>query len=484
MDTRSTTRARRVAVILAVLSSLVVTACSPTQPDNVDTSTPKAAVCDNTLPGPSAPPPDAVVVDPAIIGDLADKTATNPQGTTFWIAPGTHRLNDHRYAQIVPKDGNTYLGAPGAVFDGRKINHYAFVGQARDVAIRHLTVQGFIAPPNQGVVNHDSGDSWVIEHSTIQRNGGAGMMAGARQQVRGNCLRDNGQYAMNAFKAGNSISDLVVEGNEIVGNNTDDWENKRPGCGCTGAIKFWAVDGADVRGNWIHDNRGIALWADTNNNDFLIEKNIIENNDGSAIFYEVSYNATIRDNLLRRNNWVAGKQFADGGDTFPVATIYLSEAGGEPRVPARTDKIEIHDNVLEDNWSGITLWENADRFCNSPANTSSGSCTPLATDATRCSKKHITEDKFYRDCRWKTQRVEIHHNRFSLDPEVVECTSMCGRMAILSNFGTYPTWSPYQRDAIKEAITFDQQNHWHHNAYTGPWTFMPYDTGRLVDRAE
>ena len=51
-------------------------------------------------------------------------------------------------------------------------------------------------------------------------------------------------------------------------------------------------------------------------------------------------------------------------------------AGRRPR----TDQIEIHDNTFEHNWSGITLWENADRFCNSPANTSTGDCTKLVAD--------------------------------------------------------------------------------------------------------
>ena len=73
------------------------------------------------------------------------------------------------------------------------------------------------------MVNHDSGDGWVIRDNTIEDNAGAGLMAGARQQVRGNCLRGNGQYGMNAYKPGGRITGLVVEGNEIAGNNTDDW---------------------------------------------------------------------------------------------------------------------------------------------------------------------------------------------------------------------------------------------------------------------
>ncbi|MGI5424352.1 right-handed parallel beta-helix repeat-containing protein [Streptomyces sp. CA-179760] len=440
-----------------------------------------ARVCAEPAAGPAKAPAGAVTVDPAVTGDLAAKTKSNPPNTTFWLRPGKHRLEPDRYAQVIPKKGNRYLGAPGAVLDGRKTNQYAFGGTARDVTVRHLTVQGFVAPHNEGVVNHDSADGWVIEHATIRNNSGAGLMAGARQRVRASCLRDNGQYGMNAYKAKGRISGLVVEGNEIVGNNTDDWERRREGCGCTGGIKFWAVDGADVRGNWVHDNRGAGLWADTNNNDFRVEDNVLEGNDGAALIYETSYNAVIRENTIRRNNRVEGRRSADRGDTFPFATVYLSESGGEPRIRARTDKIEIYRNVLENNWSGITLWENADRFCNSPANTSSGDCTLLVKDTDRCARPGIARAPLYADCRWKTQRVDIHHNRFVLDTSVVGCTVKCDRMAVLANYGTYPDWSPYQGERVAEAITREQHNRWHDNVYVGPWKFVAHDPSRVLD---
>ncbi|MBW1595665.1 right-handed parallel beta-helix repeat-containing protein [Streptomyces sp. JJ38] len=440
-----------------------------------------ARVCDEPAAGPVKAPAGAVTVSPAVAGDLAAKTRSSPPRTTFWLAPGRHTLTRDRYAQVVPKEGNRYLGAPGAVLDGGEINQYAFGGPARDVTIRHLTVEHFVAPHNEGVVNHDSADGWVIEHSTIQHNSGAGLMAGDRQQVRATCLRGNGQYGMNAYKAGGGISGLVVEGNEIVGNNADDWERRRPGCGCSGGVKFWAVDGADVRGNRVHDNRGPGLWADTNNNDFRIEDNVLEANDGAALIYETSYNAVIRRNMIRRNNWVEGRRHAERGDSFPFATVYVSESGGEPRVRARTDHIEIHHNVLENNWSGITLWENADRFCNSPANTSSGACTLLVRDVDRCVQPGIATAPLRSDCRWKTQRVDIHHNRFVLDTSVVDCSVSCGRMALLANYGTYPDWSPYQGERVAEAITLEQGNRWRDNVYVGPWTFVAHDASRTLD---
>jgi hypothetical protein len=442
------------------------------------TTAASAGVCDQQPASYPSAPDGTVLVDPAVDNDLSAKTRANPPGTTFWLKPGTHTLGTDQFGQVQPKDGDVYLGAPGAVLDGRGANNFAFTGQARDVAIRNLTVRGFAAPQDQGVVNHDSGDGWVIENDTIQHNKGAGLMAGARQQVLHNCLRDNGQYGMNAYQVGDGITGLVVADNEIVGNNTDDWENKNPGCGCSGGVKFWAVDGADIRGNWVHDNRGAGLWADTNNNDFLIENNVIENNDGEALFYEISYNLILRNNTIRGNDVVAGKAFAARGDNFPTAAVYLSESGGEPRIPARTDKADIYGNVFESNWSGITnptksrqtpssaepmprkpdsrdcgrignerhstLWENADRFCNSPANTSSGDCTRLVSPMSKCTQPGIASEPLYGDCRWKTQHVDVHDNTFRLSPGL--CTNgLCGRMAILSNYGTYPDWSPWGR---------------------------------------
>ncbi|ALC20313.1 right-handed parallel beta-helix repeat-containing protein [Streptomyces pristinaespiralis] len=472
------------------LALLAATGCTSTSDGPAEpTGTPSASgaptsvarVCARPAAGPAKAPAGAVTVDPAVTGDLAAKTRSSPPNTTFWLRPGRHRLEPDRYAQVVPKEGNRYLGAPGAVLDGRKENQYAFSGRARNVTIRHLTVQRFVAPNNEGVVNHDSADGWVIEHATIQDNAGAGLMAGARQRVRASCLRGNGQYGMNAYKAGDSIRGLVVEGNEIVGNNTDDWERRQPGCGCTGGIKFWAVDGADVRGNWVHDNRGAGLWADNNNNDFRIEHNVLEDNDGAALMYETSYNAVIRNNTIRRNNWVEGRGYADRGDDFPYATVYVSESGGEPRVPARTDRIEIYRNVLENNWSGITLWENADRFCNSPANTSTGYCTLLVKDTERCARPAIATAPLDADCRWKTQRVDIHDNRFVLDTSVVGCAVECGRMAVLANYGTYPDWSPYKGERVAEAITHKQHNRWHDNVYRGPWSFVAGDPSRKLD---
>src|SRR5690606_8279755 len=158
--------------------------------------------------------------------------------------------------------------------------------------------------------------------------------------------------------------------------------------------------------------------------------NVISDNEGPAIIYETSYNAVIAGNTILRNNWADGRRFVTEGDPFPVAAVYVSESGGEPRVPARTDKLGITVNRFTDNWSGITLWENADRFCNSPHNTSSGYCTLLVDDVRQCRSPAIQRKPLLDDCRWKTKRVDIHHNRFEVDPVKLGCEHLCARMAV------------------------------------------------------
>ena len=280
-----------------------------------------------------------------------------------------HTLGTGEFGQIIPGDNSTFIGGPGAILDGRDLNRFAFTQQARNVRIAYLTIRNFgrgtADNHQQGVVNHDAGDNWVVERNTVIANDGAGVFVGDGNVVRWNCLKDNGQYGFSVYEE-DGVVNVTIDHNEVTGNNKDDWESRIDGCGCSGGAKFWEVNGARATNNWVHGNNGPGLWADYNNRAFLFEGNYFEGNLDEALFYEVSYNATIRYNTFKRNTIRKGQSFAANGDTFPVAAVYISEAGGDARV-AGPPTIDIHSNVFEDNWSGVTVWENADRFCGNGA---------------------------------------------------------------------------------------------------------------------
>jgi hypothetical protein len=450
-------------------------------------TSPPARICGDhaVLDGPATAPAGAVTIPTTT--NLNDATQSQPPGTTFWLAPGTHTLGTGEFGQVVPKDRDTYIGAPGAILDGQKLNRYAFTQHAVGVTIATLTVQNFgVVGGNhdEGVVNHDAGAGWTVHGLTIQGSSGAGLFVGSHDVIEDNCLQGNGQYGFSMFDP-QGITDITIRHNEVVGNNADDWEKRIAQCGCSGGGKFWDVRGAKIVDNWIHDNKGVGLWADTNDVAFDIEGNYIDNNASEGIIYEISYNALIRNNTITRNALVKGREFEARGDNFPVAALYISESGGDARVDPRYPTLEISGNNFADNWGGVTLWENADRFCGSPNNTSGRYCTlgGIASAAV-CTQATITEPARYADCRWHTQNVKVTGNRFTMNKSAIGCHSGCGRQAILSNFGTSPTWSPYQGRVIQDAITFKNNNRFVGNHYVGDWQFMARDTDGILTFAQ
>ncbi|UMG91534.1 glycosyltransferase [Nocardioides sp. TF02-7] len=305
------------------------------------------------LRGPRRPPSGARRVRPT--QDVARLAQTAPPGTTFWLAPGVHRFDGGEFSQIIPKRNQTFIGAPGAVIDGQRHHRYAFGGQAPDVTIAYLTIRRFGARRgnhNEGVVNHDAAPGWAVRNSTIVANAGAGVMLGSRNRLLGNCLKNNGQYGFSAYHP-DGVRRVTVRRNEIVGNNTDDWENRYPGCGCTGGGKFWATSEGRVVRNWVHHNRGVGLWADTNNTGFLFEANVIDRNDAKGIIYETSYNARFVANTFSRNGWVDGPD--DPG--FPTPALYISESGGDSRVRGSyRGELSVLRNRFVNNWSAVVGW--------------------------------------------------------------------------------------------------------------------------------
>jgi Right handed beta helix region len=196
-------------------------------------ATPPARICGNqsVLGGGPAEPAEGDVVVPAGDNEAMGDTL-RAEDKVFWFEPGVHTLGRDEFAQIAPGSGSVYVGAPGAVIDGQHVNRYAFTGEAVNVTIRYLTIQNFVAPMNEGTVNHNDGSGWLVEYSTITRNKGAGLMAGAANNTyRYNCISENGQYGVNACcgTEDQPVQNLVLDHNEITGNNTDDWE------GSTGA---------------------------------------------------------------------------------------------------------------------------------------------------------------------------------------------------------------------------------------------------------
>ena len=82
-----------------------------------------------------------------------------------------------------------------------------------------------------------------------------------------------------------------------------------------------------IRKNWIHHNWGVGGWADTNNANTTWTGNTITDNENGAIWEEISYNFSITDNYIARNNLTDGPS----NPGFPMAAVYVSESGSDSK---------------------------------------------------------------------------------------------------------------------------------------------------------
>ena len=444
--------------------------------------------CETGLPqSPYTAAPGGAVIIPA-----GDDSSTAPAedfsvqpNTTYWFAPGTHTIGGDEFAQFHAAPGDTFVGAPGAVIDGQGVNDYAFEAAGTEsgpahVTIEYLTIQHFTAPAGEGVVGQGDHDGWTVDDNLIQNNpDGAGVVIDDNDLVQNNCLQFNGEYGFNG--QGNNA---VLTHNDINDNNNQhafDFPGSAANnqCGCSGGGKWWEGLNDQTIENYVHGNQDVGIWYDTNNAGALISGNYVADNYSVGIQYEASYNAQITNNTL------VGNAVGEGSDQqtpgFPDGAIYVSESGGDSRVASNySGQLLISGNVLNNNWGGVILWENSDRYC---SDGSDNACTLInpAIYTERSCAANLSEKSpvdYYDNCRWKTQNVTVKNNTMSFNAATVAsaCTvaNLCGFNGLFSNYGT----SQYGQAG---PIAFEQDNHFSNNTYSGPWHFWAWSQSNLAN---
>ena len=455
---------------------------------------PPVTWCENGLPvSPYTSAPKGAVTVPA--GDDSSFDSSNPK-TTYWFAPGTHTN-----LSIETADGDTYIGAPGAIINGGNDIQYAFQGQYndtadQDVTIKYLTIKNFYPNQGGGAVNGSGSNGWTEEDNLMEYNNpGAAMMLGGNNVVRDNCLTKNGEYGFNGYSytdenyehtfTGGALN-ITLTGNDVSYNNT-----QKTSSGVEGGGKFWQNGNVTVTGNYFHNNIGSAgVWMDTDNAGFLVKDNYFSNNGGEGLMYEISYNADIIDNTFVDNGIVAGPT----NPGFPTGAIYISESGGNSTIPSNyAGELNIQDNVFNDNWGGVVLYQNSNRYAGDGQDP--GTLTPpsgvpvytwINTDAPNNCPANLTETSpvdYHSLCQWRTQNVTVKNNKFSFNPgDPVyggKCTQAkyCGQNGLFSPFSSTRAYPAYTVDNL---ISNSQNNHFTDNSYQGPWSFVYFNQGEVA----
>jgi parallel beta-helix repeat protein len=265
-------------------------------------------------------------------------------GTTFCFRPGIYHVS-----ALIPKSGDVLDGgAQKAVLDGGNSASYAIYGDSSspgppDITVRGFVIRNFRTPLQRGAIQCYNGSGWVIQDNHITDNAAAGVATGHKVKVLGNLIDHNGQEGFSAHGDGG-----LYQGNEIAYNNftlavSPGWE--------AGGGKAWATGNLTFKSNYVHDNGGPGLWADTNNINTVFDGNTVSNNRGPGIYEEISYNATIISNTVTGNAMPSapgnGQVQGWGWD----AGIQLRASGGlSPSAP-----LTISHNIVTDNFNGISL---------------------------------------------------------------------------------------------------------------------------------
>ena len=213
------------------------------------------------------------------------------------------------------------LGASPLGITGKRLE-----ATANDVTVRGIEWQHF-ANQRIGVISTFTGQGWLIEDNIVHHSHGCGIYGGTRSQVIDNFVHDMGQLGL----CGQG-EDMLVEDNEIANNNLDGFDPRWE----AGGAKWVNTTRLTVRNNISHDNRGPGLWTDGNNIETLYEGNTVENNTEEGIFHEISYDAIIRDNVVRNN----GHELGAWGSGIQISS---------------SPNVEIYNNTVEGPWNGISL---------------------------------------------------------------------------------------------------------------------------------
>jgi hypothetical protein len=424
-----------------------------------------------------------------------------------------HTLGTNLTNEIEAKDGDTFIGAPGAVINGQNLNSVAFDastanGPSSGVTVEYLTIENFTAGSSgdgEAAVDHDLGPNWTIQYDTIENVAGVGISMGSNTVVEHDCITDNGQSGIQSF----GESNLTVNDNEISYNDSAgryDQVNSPVQCGCAGGIKFLETDGAQITGNYVHNNGDVGIWLDTDNTGINISGNYIAKNYNEGILYEISYNAQITNNTLVENALgggpLSGTQYEN-----PMAAIFISQSGSDSRAGSTYgSEFLVSGNDLINNWGGILVYDNSGRVCG----TSGVACTLIAPslwawdNASTCSANFDAADggnpDYWDLCRWKPQNVKVQNNVFSLNPATVDAalpsgsaqctpTNFCGYVGLYAYNagGTYqppgcpsgnsPPFDCQTEDSVN--VSYKWGNSFSGNTYYGPWQFWAFNQGDL-----
>lgn len=292
----ATTTTAPTTTLAPTTTAVPTTTVAPTTTEAPTTTVTTTVPPTTTIPPTTTLPPPPVCVGVAVAAgsNLVTVANANAAGATFCLAAGTYNVT----AAIPMQTGDKWIGSLGttgvrlSILTGNGTTPEMNVGNVSGVTLKNFIIEKFNPPDFGGRAAVRTASDWLIENNEIRFNAQRAVYHEKRAIIRGNFVHHNGRYGLTGFQADGSI----IEGNDVSFNNTGGFSNADQG-----GAKWATGQGLVVRNNHFHDNFHAGIWYDGNHFDSVIEGNLVENNTGHGIHFEINCSGAIRNNIVRNN---------------------------------------------------------------------------------------------------------------------------------------------------------------------------------------
>ena len=196
-------------------------------------------------------------------------------------------------------NGKIYLGSDPTNRTVEVTNRYRWiegVNKVGDVRIRGFIFRHAGVDAQHGGIFDGGGPRWIIENNDVAYAHGAGIETnGDGAQVLNNLVHNNGQLGL----AGDTGRGMVIRGNKVYRNNTEDFDTNWE----AGGSKWALVKDLLVEDNESYENSGSGFWCDIECDGVTFRNNRLHHNWKAGIQYEVSKNCTIENNKAWENGF-------------------------------------------------------------------------------------------------------------------------------------------------------------------------------------
>ena len=276
-----------------------------------------------------------------------------PTGARIYIEPGLHNVQT-----VVPKDGQSFEGGVGTIFDGQGQKLDAFSGSSTGVSISGIDIRNY----ERGFVV--SGSGWSIDDVSVDGATRAVVMTG-----------NNFSFTNSVFT--NQVQESVLVTGSSGGlfrNVTIDNANTSKLTSFSASIKLLGTNAITIDESTISDGYGYGVWFTNAASNTTITDSTIADNYRTGILHDRAYGSTISNNAITGNGRVVdpNPQFGAGILVFGpdavisanrvgansagiVAIIHSSDLNGPSGLYIPTGMIVTDNLVLESGRNGINV---------------------------------------------------------------------------------------------------------------------------------